>query len=115
METEEQQVEELKKWWKENGSAIVTGVVLGLAILFGTRAWFSWQEGKAQQASVVYNLMMQMAEQGDSKTATDNADRLIADYSGTPYASLASLLLARFRTEEGNLDAARAQLQWVVD
>lgn len=115
METEEQQVEELKKWWKENGSAIVTGVVLGLALLFGGRAWFSWQEREAQQASVLYNIMMQAANQGDDNTASDNAGVLIADYSGTPYASLASMLLARFRIEEGELDAARNQLQWVVD
>ena len=115
METEEQQVEELKKWWKENGSAIVTGVVLGLAILFGAKAWFSWQEREAQQASAIYNIMMQAANQGDNKTATDNAGVLIADFSGTPYASLASMLLARFRIEEGELDAARVQLQWMLD
>ena len=58
MDTEDQQLEELKKWWKENGSSIITGVVLGLAILFGARAWFAWQERTAQQASAVYTVMM---------------------------------------------------------
>jgi len=115
METEDQQLEDLKKWWKENGSSIITGVVLGLAVLFGTRSWFAWQERTAQNASVIYSVMMRAAESGDASAASDNAATLIADFSGTPYASIAALLLARYRIEDNELDAARAQLQWVLD
>ena len=77
METEDQQLEELKKWWKENGSSIITGVVLGLAILFGTRAWFGWQERTAQQASAVYTVMVNDLQAGNVQGATDNAGILI--------------------------------------
>lgn len=115
MDTEDQQLEDLKKWWKENGSSIITGVVLGLAVLFGTRSWFAWQERTAQNASVIYSVMMREAESGDARVASDNAATLIADFSGTPYASIAALLLARYRIEDNELDAARAQLQWVLD
>jgi predicted negative regulator of RcsB-dependent stress response len=115
METEDQQLEDFKKWWKENGSSIITGVVLGLAVLFGTRSWFAWQERTAQNASVIYSVMMREAESGDARVASDNAATLIADFSGTPYASIAALLLARYRIEDNELDAARAQLQWVLD
>jgi len=115
METEDQQLEDLKKWWKENGSSIITGVVLGLAILFGTRSWFAWQERTAQNASVIYSVMMKEAESGNATVASENAATLIADFSGTPYASIASLLLARYRIEDNELDAAKAQLQWVLD
>lgn len=115
METEDQQLEDLKKWWKENGSSIITGVVLGLAVLFGTRSWFAWQERTAQNASVIYSVMMREAESGDARVASDNAATLIADFSGTPYASIAALLLARYRIEDNELDAAKAQLQWVLD
>jgi predicted negative regulator of RcsB-dependent stress response len=89
--------------------------VLGLAILFGTRSWFAWQERTAQNASVIYSVMMRAAESGDASAASDNAATLIADFSGTPYASIAALLLARYRIEDNELDAARAQLQWVLD
>ena len=115
MDTEDQQLEELKKWWKENGSSIITGVVLGLAILFGARAWFAWQERTAQQASTVYTVMMNEMEAGNVKAASDNAGILIADFSNTPYATLAAMLLAKFRIEDNELDAARAQLQWALD
>ena len=115
METEEQQIEELKKWWKENGSSVITGVVLGLAVLFGVKYWFAYQDGVAIQASVVFTVMMNEMEQGDNKAASDKAGMLITDYSGTPYASLAAMMLARFRIEDGDLEAAGTQLQWVLD
>lgn len=115
METEDQQLEDFKKWWKENGSSIITGVVIGLAVLFGTRSWFTWQERTAQNASVIYSVMMREAESGDASVASENAATLIADFSGTPYASIAALLLARYRIEDNELDAAKSQLQWVLD
>ena len=37
-ETEEQQVEAIKKWWKEYGLTIAVGLVLGLGGIFGFRA-----------------------------------------------------------------------------
>jgi predicted negative regulator of RcsB-dependent stress response len=115
METEDQQVEELKKWWKENGSSIITGVVLGLAVLFGAKSWFAYQERIAKQASGVYTLMMTAIEQGENTAASAKAGILITDFSSTPYASLAAMALAKFRAEDGDLEAARTQLQWVLD
>ncbi|NNJ93153.1 MAG: tetratricopeptide repeat protein [Halobacteria archaeon] len=115
MDTEDQQLEELKKWWKENGSSIITGVVLGLAILFGARAWFAWEERTAQQASTIYTVMMNDMQAGDVKAASDNAGVLIADFSSTPYATLAAMLLAKYRIGDNELDAARTQLQWALD
>ncbi len=113
--TDEQQIESIKKWWKANGSSIITGVILGFAILFGVKAWFAWQENIAQQASDIYTAMMSALQQGDTTATAERAGMLIADYSGTPYASLAALAIARVRIEEGELEAAQTQLQWVID
>lgn len=115
LSTEEQQIAAIKQWWKENGSSVVTGVVLGLALLFAGRAWFAHQESTAQSASNIYTMMMNALQGGDSLAAGEKAAILLADYSGTPYASLAALALARLRMEEGELGAARGQLQWVLD
>lgn len=113
--TDDQQLESLKKWWQENGSSIITGIILGVAVLFGAKAWFAWRENIAQQASDIYTAMIGALEQGDSLATTERAGMLISDYSGTPYAALAGLAVARLRIEEGELDAARTQLQWVID
>lgn len=114
-ETEEQQVEALKKWWKENGSSIITGVLLGLAVLFGARTWFSYQETQAGNASNIYSVMMSALDNGQEAAVTEQAGILIADYSGTPYATLAALALAKVKLGQGELAAAHAQLQWALE
>lgn len=114
-ETEEQQVEALKKWWKENSSSIITGILLGLAVLFGTKTWFSYQETQAGNASNIYTGMMVALDRGEEAVVTGRAGILIADYPGTPYATLAALALARVKLEQGELTAAHAQLQWALD
>jgi predicted negative regulator of RcsB-dependent stress response len=113
--TEEQQIAALKNWWKENGSSIVTGIVLGLAVLFGAKAWFAYQERTAQNASNVYMVMMNALETGDTATVTERAGLLISEFSRTPYAAFAALALAKLKLGEGELEAAQAQLQWALD
>jgi predicted negative regulator of RcsB-dependent stress response len=114
-ETEEQQVEALKKWWKENGSSIITGILLGLAVMFGARSWYSYQETQAGNASNIYSVMMSALGNGQEAVVTEQAGILIADYSGTPYATLAALALAKVKLGQGELAAAHAQLQWALE
>jgi len=113
--TDDEKLEQLKKWWGENGGSIITGVVLGLAVLFGGKAWFSWQERTAQNASNLYTVLMNSMAGGDAMAVSQKAGVLVADYSNTPYAALASLALAKVRIEAGDLEAAQAQLEWVLE
>lgn len=113
--TDDEKLAELKKWWGENGGSIITGVVLGLAMLFGSKAWFAYQERNAETASNIYTTLMTAMEGGDKQIVTERAGMLISDYSGTPYATLAALALAKINIETGELAAARSHLQWVLD
>jgi hypothetical protein len=83
--TEEQQIAAIKQWCKENGSSIVTGVVLGLAVLFGGKAWFAYQERNAQSASNIFAVMLGALQNGDALNAGEKAGMLLADYGSTPY------------------------------
>ena len=51
--TEEEQVEQLKKWWKENGLSIVGGVVVGLALVFGWRSWQHHQLERSAHSTII--------------------------------------------------------------
>lgn len=113
--TDDEKLEQIKKWWSENGGSIVTGVVLGLAVLFGGKAWFSWQEKNAQNASNLYTVLMNSMAGGDAMAVSQRAGVLVTEYGDTPYASLASLALAKVRIEAGDLVAAQAQLEWVLE
>jgi predicted negative regulator of RcsB-dependent stress response len=113
--TDDEKLAEVKKWWGENGGSIITGVVLGLAVLFGGKAWFAYQQRNAETASNIYTTMMTAMEGGDNQVATARAGMLISDYSSTPYATLAALALAKIAIEADELAAARSHLQWALD
>ena len=113
--TDDEKLAELKKWWGDNGGSIITGVVLGLAVLFGTKAWLAYQDRKAEAASNIYTTLMVALERGESQVVTAKASMLVSDYTGTPYATLATLALARMSIEADELAVASAHLQWVID
>jgi predicted negative regulator of RcsB-dependent stress response len=114
-DSEKEQIEALHKWWKENGSSIITGLLLGVSILVGGKAWFSYQETQSINASNIYAMMMAASQGGKQEEVRTQANKLITDYTGSTYASLASLLLAKFAVQEGEIEAAQAQLQWALD
>jgi predicted negative regulator of RcsB-dependent stress response len=114
-ETEEQQIAQLKKWWSENATSIIVGVAIGLAGVFGGKAWIGYQQGLSERAATIYTVMMQGLDTGNLQRVSERADTLITQYSSTPYASLAALALAKIQTQEDDLDAAGSQLQWVLD
>ncbi|MBE9568564.1 MAG: tetratricopeptide repeat protein [Proteobacteria bacterium] len=114
-ETEEQQVEALKKWWKENGSSIVIGVLMGVSALFGWRYYDNQQDVHAVQASDMYmHVMRSAALKSIDDQTIDISNALINDYSDTPYAALSLLALAKVEYEKGNVDGAAAQLELAV-
>lgn len=63
LQTDEEKAEAIKKWWKENGIAVVTGVAIGLAAIFGWRGWMSYQEQRGQQASLAFEELLMTTDQ----------------------------------------------------
>ncbi|NIR61598.1 MAG: tetratricopeptide repeat protein [Gammaproteobacteria bacterium] len=112
--TDEEQVEALKRWWREYGTSVVAGVVLGLVALFGTKAWFDYQEGQAEAASARYERLTTLLARGDAQLAVDLGDLLIEEHAGSSYATLAALSLARHFVDAGKPEEARSRLQWAV-
>jgi predicted negative regulator of RcsB-dependent stress response len=114
-ETEDQQVEDLKKWWKENGKAVIAGVVLGFSAIFAGRMYIDHLENQRIQASIEFE-RMNMAEQQQQKEAMFSyGEQIVSTYPGTPYAAMASLALAKWHVEKGELEAAQNRLQWIID
>jgi len=46
-DSEEEQVDKLKKWWDSNGKQIIAGAVLGLAGIFGWNYYVDYQDSQA--------------------------------------------------------------------
>ncbi len=114
METDEEQVEKLRKWWQENGRSVIAGVVIGVGGLFGYRYWVDYQNRVAEEASAHFDEMVLALEANNSDVVLTRANNLLNDYSSTEYAILARLALARLHVDKGEFAQAGEQLQQVV-
>ena len=111
---EQEQVEELKAWWKQHGG-LITAVILAVAVGFaGWQGWRWYQSSQAAQASVLYDTLVKAAQSNDAKALRDAAGSLAESYSGTLYASMGALVAARHFFDRNDLKSASAQLQWVL-
>jgi len=113
--TEEQQVEVIKKWWKENGMAVVAGLVIGSLALFGWRGWIEYKDTKAVEASALYGEFQKNLLANNKESIGKLKSELIAEHKSTPYAALAALAAAKKAVEESDMKSAKNDLQWVVD
>ena len=112
---EQEQVEELKAWWKQHGG-LIAAVVLALALSFaGWQGWRWYQINQASHASVLYDTVSKAAQANDAKALRDAAGTLVESYPRTLYASMGALVAARHYFDRNDLKTAKAQLQWVMD
>lgn len=113
-ETDDEKVEAIKKWWKENGTSVIAGVVIGLAVVFGWRGWVQYRDSVGAQASADFEQLLASAAQGETESATKRAELLNQDFASTPYAALGSLVAAKARYEAGDVAGAVSELQRVI-
>ncbi|MES9902536.1 MAG: tetratricopeptide repeat protein [Sedimenticola sp.] len=113
--SEEEQVEQLKAWWKENGTSVIAGIVIGLGAVFGWQYWNQHQRSIAGQASAQFEQLNHSISNGAEELATVQAEGVISNYQDTTYAIFAALDLAKLKFQQDDAAGARVQLQWVLD
>lgn len=116
--TEQEQVEQLKAWIKQYGLTVLTGVAIAFVAVSGWRHWQEYQNNILTQASGIYDSMLDARTIATDKSLADvttKAKQLMAEYPKTPYAPLASMMLARDAVTHQNYAEATKQLTWVID
>lgn len=113
--SEEEQVEALKKWWKENGRSVIAGLVIGLGGVFGWKAWSQHQQQMVDQASVRFEQLGQSISSGATDSAVKQAEILINDFGDSPYAVFASLSLAKVRLDQDDAGGVQPRLRWAME
>ena len=114
-ETDEEKVEAIKAWWKENGISVIAGIVLGLGAVFGWRTWVSYRDGIAQQASAAFEDLIVAAQSGKADQVQAKADQIDREFPSTPYAALAALVRGRAEVDAQRLPEAQAALRLALD
>ncbi len=111
-ETEEQRIEALLKWWKDNKRSVVAGLILGVVIVVGWNSWKAHQQEQAEQASAIYQKILAISlDESKAETLEKLANQLSNDYGSTAYSAFAALFLAKVKVDAGDLPAAMTTLQ----
>ncbi len=111
---EQEQMDELKAWWKRWGSLAMLGLALVVAAATGWQYWQHYTATQAAEAALIFSKLTQSVQENNAKTARDAGAVLIDKYPRTAYAPRAALLLAKLNVDNKDTKSARAQLEWVI-
>lgn len=111
--TDKEQIEMLKRFWNDYGKALLTAIIVGLAIGYGWRYWQNYRTEKRAEASVAYQSLLIANQANDTKALTHAATQLKKDFAKSPYASLAAMLMAKVDVDAQQYAKAVAELEWV--
>jgi predicted negative regulator of RcsB-dependent stress response len=112
---EQEQLEELKTWWRMYGNWVTAVVVILALAVGGWQGWRWWQQRQSNEAATVYSVLLQSASAHDPKRTRDLAGELIDKYGRTTYAAMGALVSAKIQIEAGDSKNAQAQLGWAAD
>ena len=109
-----EQGERVKSWLRENGSAIVMGLVLAFGLMFGFKQWQAWETGKRQQASAEYQALSGLLKTDQMDAAVSNFEDLKAEFPKSAYTSMAAMMMAKARVIAGQVDLAASDLEYAM-
>ena len=116
--TEEEQIAQIKEWWRRNGKPLLVGGALALVIVFGWQAWQKHQVNQAHTSSVLYQQLLEVALVPAGQVDAQQVAKLLAELKKvnaySAYTQYASLLAAKVAVENKQLDDAALELNAVL-
>ncbi|WP_439862264.1 tetratricopeptide repeat protein [Pseudomonas sp. MBLB4136] len=98
---------------------LLTGALLALVAVFGWQGWERYQSSQAQNASMLYQQLLETAlnpsGEPDAAKVVELGNQLKSEFGGSQYAQYGSLFVAKVAVESGKLDDAANELQAIVD
>ena len=112
---EQEQIDEMKAWWKQYRKLVLLVVVAAAATVGGIQGWRYYQNKQGREAGELYAQLQGAVGGGEPQKVQDIAALLAEKYPRTGYAAFAALAGAKAAFDGGDAAAARARLQWVID
>jgi len=107
LQSEKEQIEEIRAWWAEYGRYVIAGVVIAVGLLFGYNQYESSKLSAEVAASVLYESLAVNVGEGNLEEAEAVAAELETDYANTSYAAQSKLAMARLYMDKNrDQDAA---------
>lgn len=106
--SDEEQVERLRRWWSENGLALIAAVVLAVGGVVGWRWYQDWRVERAAAAADAYAAYLDARAVGEDATAL--FDAIATEHEGTIYHVFALFFEAKDAVAATDLDGAVLRL-----
>jgi predicted negative regulator of RcsB-dependent stress response len=114
-DSDKEQLDAFKIWWKENGRVVVTGLVLGLGGVFGWTTWQNYTTKQAESASLLYEEIVNWAAARNYGRVDELTETLLLEFPNSGYAPMSALIRAQSAVAQDKADEAQGYLRWVVD
>ncbi len=114
-ETEDEQLDAIKAWWKKNGSQLLTVILIAVLAFSGWRYWTNTKWVESTNASSLFEVLQGSMQQGKFGEVSREALKLIQEQPESPYAIGAAMLYAKYSLGKGETDEAIQHLTWVSE
>ena len=112
---EQEQLDQLKHFWKQYGNAITWLLIVILAAFASWNFYQYWQRGKAVQAAALFEEVDRSLKSRDNSKVERVFTDIKKEFGSTVYAQQAGLQVAKYYYDTGNSAAAKSALLWVVE
>jgi predicted negative regulator of RcsB-dependent stress response len=112
---EQEQLEALKAWWKDNRNGVVGALLVVVIVVGGWRGWQYYQHQQADEAATLYRQFIEQLGSNDTQRVNDAAAAMADKFASAAYAARAMLLAAQVNEHGKDVARAKTQLQWVID
>jgi len=111
---EQEQLDQLKSFWKQYGNLVTWLLILALAAYAAWTGWNWWQRDQAVKAGAMYDELDRAAQAGDAAKAAGIFKDMQERFPGTAFTQQGGLLAAKLQFDKGQADAAAVSLGWVA-
>jgi predicted negative regulator of RcsB-dependent stress response len=114
LQSEKEQIEEIRAWWKEYGRYVIAGILIAVGLMVGFNQYKSSRLAAQLAASELYETLTVHVDKGELDDAVKVADELANDYANTAYAAQSKLAMARLYMDKNRDQDAAGELSSLI-
>ena len=112
---EQEQLAEVKAWWKQYGNLLINILTAAAVIAAAWQGWNWYQRKQTGEAAAVYGVLQKAVQESNLQAVKQTSGELLEKYPRSSYAPMGALNAAKVMADNGDAKTARLQLAWVVD
>jgi predicted negative regulator of RcsB-dependent stress response len=112
---EQEQLDQLKHFWKQYGNLITWALIVILGFVAAWNGYQVWQRNQSTQAAAMYDEVEKVVKSADPQKAERAFLDMKERFSSAAYTQQAGLLVAKMAYEAGKTDSSKVILGWVAE